>query len=316
MTHRTRTSSAFTLVELLVVVTIIALLIALLLPAVQAAREAARQIQCNNHLKQMGLAMQNYHAVNNVFPPGKVHGGSWNPGYEPSSCCNSLANHCQWDGQIGQWYNLIFPQMEQQAVYDTLDFSARPQYTSTANVKAVQMKFPFLLCPSDPYTGMAGTWGAGGANSQSRIMHYYAVVGSNEWATTNYPDGSPSYGYNYGSANDGIFYNDSAVGLDDIRDGASNTAMICETWGRTTEYNTAKVARGMYLHSYVYFDWTPNSSHTNPWKPNSHHPGGVNCVFADGSVHFLINSIDLAIMKALATIKGGEVIDAVKAGMR
>ena len=102
--------------------------------------------------------------------------------------------------------------------------------------------------------------------------------------------------------------------------GTGTTAMICEVWGRRYHDHVTpspapygnESSRGMNLHTAVYFDYTPNSTQQNPWKANSFHTGGVNCVFADGSVHFISDTIDLRIFRALATIAGGEVIPASK----
>jgi prepilin-type processing-associated H-X9-DG protein len=95
--------------------------------------------------------------------------------------------------------------------------------------------------------------------------------------------------------------------------------MLCEVWGRCFPdhtplnplppgYPTSESSRGMNLHAAVYFDWPPNTAHFDPWHPNSFHPGGVNCLYADGSVHFVIDSIDLNVFKAMSTISGKEAI--------
>ncbi|HTN75519.1 MAG TPA: DUF1559 domain-containing protein [Pirellulaceae bacterium] len=313
--------SAFTLVELLVVIAIIGILVALLLPAVQAAREAARRMQCQNNLKQMGLAMLNYESTNRVFPTGEVHGGSWNTGYTAGSS-GSPPNHCEWDGQIGIWSNLIFPQLELQNVYDLIDFKLRKQYTSTANQTALQMSLPIYFCPSDPYRGLTTDWGS--AQNKSRIMHYYAVSGEDEGSTAAHDDGSVTY--SHCNKHNGMFYNDSHVEMSDVRDGTSNTAMICETWGRSYVNHqvpatvpagmpSAESSRGMNLHNVAYFNYTPNSNRTNPWKANSFHTGGVFTTFVDGSVHFISDTIDLPTFRALSTIRGGEVISGSKLGL-
>ena len=101
----------FTLVELLVVIAIIGILIALLLPAVQMARESARRNQCSNDFKQIMLGTLAYHDVHGKFPPGEIHGKDAKGG---------LGAHCYWDGALGMWMNLIFPFIEQQAVYDQI----------------------------------------------------------------------------------------------------------------------------------------------------------------------------------------------------
>jgi prepilin-type N-terminal cleavage/methylation domain-containing protein/prepilin-type processing-associated H-X9-DG protein len=308
---RTRHSRGFTLVELLVVIAIIGILIALLLPAVQAAREAARRSQCSNNLKQLGLGLVNYESAFRVLPPTEIHGGTWMPAYrDPYNY-----QHCDWEGQIGMWCNLIFPFIEQQAVYDKLDFQIIPQYASADNVDVMLMVFPIFLCPSDPYRGLTTDWGGAGRNA--RIMHYYAVNGSDENTTNTHRDQKPGQNW-YGHCNrhDGIFYNDSLTTIAAIRDGTSSTAMLCEVWGRKYPNHETipgdprgpESSRGMNLHTAVYFDYTPNSYHGNPWHAASFHPGGVNVLLADGSVHFAPDTIDLATWKALATVFGGEVI--------
>lgn len=305
--------TAFTLVELLVVIAIIGILVALLLPAVQAARESARRAQCANNLKQISLAILNYESGKNVFPPGEIHGGSWNPGYSPSTSAGSVRDHCEWDGQMGIWNNLIFPEMELQNVYDMIDFKARKQHTTANNREVMQMKFPGFLCPSDPYTGLTSKWG----QTVARIVHYYGVAGDDESSNVAHSDGAQTYGHcNW---HDGMFYNDSAVKRGSIQDGLSNTAMICETWGRVAL--GASDSRGMNLHTVVYFGnvagpggaaYTPNSNRSNPWKANSFHSGGVFVAFADGSIHFINDAIHGPTWRGLATIKGREVIDGSK----
>ena len=306
-----RTSRGFTLVELLVVIAIIGILIALLLPAVQAAREAARRSQCTNNLKQLGLGLLNYESTHRVLPPTEIHGGTWMPNYrDPYNY-----QHCDWEGSVGMWCNLIFPFIEQQPAYDKLDFEIVPQYDSPDNMEVMRMVFPILLCPSDPYTGLTTDWGDMGRNA--RIMHYYAVNGSDEYTTNTHGDQKPGQNW-YGHCNkhDGIFYNDSYTTLAALKDGTSHTAMLCEVWGRKyAEHQTIpgsplgdESSRGMNLHTAVYFDFTPNSYHFNPWHAASFHPGGVDVLLADGSVHFAADTIDLSTWKALATIQGGEVI--------
>src|SRR5262249_52021013 len=90
-----------------------------------------------------------------------------------------------------------------------------------------------------------------------------------------------------------------------IGDGLSNTAMLCEVLGQGDAGGWVE-ARGMALHAEVYFDWTPNSNHSDPWKANSLHPGGVHVAMGDGSVRFIGSSISLTVMRALATINGKE----------
>ncbi|MDY0170584.1 MAG: DUF1559 domain-containing protein [Thermoguttaceae bacterium] len=308
---------AFTLVELLVVIAIIGILIALLLPAVQSAREAARRLQCANNLKQIGLAILNYESAHKVFPPQEIHGGNWMPNYRFSVYSRQ---HCDWEGSIGMWCNLIFPFMEQQPVYDRINFKVIPQYNDPVNVEIMNMEFNFLMCPSDPYRGLTTDWGAAGR--KARIMHYYAVNGTG--VTRFHPDQVSGVGtYMHCDMGNGIFYNDSKTRIGDVTDGTSNTAMVAEVWGRLyrthstpstsdPDYRGAESSRGMNLHTAVYFTYTPNSYRKSPWYVNSFHPGGAQCVFADGSVRFLPDTIDLATFKAISTISLGEVIDGAK----
>lgn len=313
--------AGFTLVELLVVITIIAILVALLLPAVQSARESARRARCQNHLKQLGLAMLNYESCYGVFPPGEIHGGVYNDGYLGFPGYESR-NHCQWEGQIGMWCNLIFPFMDQQPAYEKLNFEARPQYTDVNNREVMQLIVPQLLCPTDFYRGLTIGWDRAPPGDQqplnkARIMHYYGVAGSNEASILPHPDGTVTYGHcNF---HDGMLFNDSRVKVAHITDGTSHTAMLCETWGRSWPDHTVAGApasgapgfessRGMNLHTAVYFDRTPNSDHSNPWKPNSFHVGGIYIALADGSVQFIGDTIERDVFLGLATIRGEEVL--------
>ena len=325
-----RQDQGFTLVELLVVIAIIGILVALLLPAVQAAREAARRVQCANNLKQMGVAMNSYESTFRSFPPGEVHGHKGNVGYQVywqgvGMCNGEDCDHCTWTGQVGIWMNLIFPQMEQQADYDLLDFEARPQNSSPGNCEVLKKKYSFLLCPSNSWTGTATF---GGMSGEYRVAHYFAVAGSTPNSEIPHLDGSvgtvsgnkDARGCN---ASDAIFYNDSMTKLADITDGTSHTAMLCETWGRAHEdpdvvtsgpYLGQDWVRGMGLHAYVYFNYTPNTTISalaprSPWAANSFHPGGVNLVMADGSVHFVNDLVPYHIFQATATISGGEAFD-------
>ena len=311
--------NAFTLVELLVVIAIIGILIAMLLPAVQAAREAARRMACSNSLKQIGLALLNYESTHGCLPSGEIHGTSQNLAYVPYAG----SQHCQWDGQIGIWMNLIFPFIGYQAEYDMLDFEKRPQWLSLQNQEVMKMPFDQFLCPSDPYRGLTTGWSPAGEDANERnksyIANYFAVAGPTEYSSIPHPDGSVGSGHC--NATLGLFYNDSQIKLSEVSDGLSNTVALCETWGRAWENETPPAtipagypnyaqSRGMGLHMYVYFDWTPNSNHSDPWKANSFHPGGVNLSMGDGSVHFCGDEIDYDIFQAYATRDGGEMVDA------
>jgi prepilin-type N-terminal cleavage/methylation domain-containing protein/prepilin-type processing-associated H-X9-DG protein len=319
MIHRRGGKTAFTLVELLVVIAIIGILVALLTPAISTARESARRTKCRNNLKQLAEAIVAYEAVHHVFPPTEIHGGTWMKNYRNPyrNYGGGTYEHCDWEGQVGMWCNLIFPHIEQQAAYDKLDFEAVPQYSSQDNMEVMLMKFDFLLCPSDPYDGFTTDWG--GRGRKARIMHYYAVQGTTEGTRNILPDQTAEpHWYGHCNMHDGMFYNDSAVQRGHIRDGLSQTAMLCEVWGRKYEDHQTvegdprgrESSRGMNLHSSVYFGYTPNSNRQSPWRANSFHDGGVHMAFADGSVHFISDIIDRASFQALATIAGSDRVDA------
>jgi prepilin-type N-terminal cleavage/methylation domain-containing protein/prepilin-type processing-associated H-X9-DG protein len=323
--RKKRSQQAFTLVELLVVIAIIGILIAMLLPAVQAAREAARRLQCSNNLKQIAVACNNYASSNGHFPPGEIHGGVWNDGYAPDGYCRGKNpteigdNHCWWGGQIGMWINAIFPHLEQQADFDRLRFDQRPQFlnpadpTTDPNLDIAYKKYPFIFCPCDPFQGF--TCDLQVAGWHARIMHYYACAGDYEFGTRPHPDGTVYTDGNHSrhaNATNGVFYNDSDTRVADITDGTANTALIAETWGRVVQFPTDDAAgaagnsRGMNLHTYVYFEHTPNSNRDWPWRVNSFHPGGAQVAFADGSVHFIGDTVALHVFMALGSIAGEE----------
>ena len=136
---------AFTLVELLVVITIIGILIALLLPAVQAAREAARRMQCSNNLKQVGLAALNYESVNQMLPIGAIR--------RPSAYCSVFVR--------------LFPYIEQQAMFDVYDFKVDPWKPQNANV--VAQLISTLCCPSDTAASRSMTDDAGNRFGRSQL---------------------------------------------------------------------------------------------------------------------------------------------------
>ena len=133
--------SAFTLVELLVVIAIIGILVALLLPAVQKARDAARRVQCQNNIKNLGLALLNYESANRELPPSSVWPFETRPGDRSNV-------------ELGpNWVILILPNMEEQALYDSMDLEQ--PINSTINEIARSKSIPTMICPSDPRSGIA-----------------------------------------------------------------------------------------------------------------------------------------------------------------
>jgi prepilin-type N-terminal cleavage/methylation domain-containing protein/prepilin-type processing-associated H-X9-DG protein len=203
-----RERRAFTLIELLVVIAIIAVLIALLLPAVQAAREAARRAQCVNNLKQIGLAAQNYVSSNNVFPPQSSF---------PSQAGNVLLGY--------NWYYAIFPQLEQNAIFNAINFSVSPM--NACQYSAAVTKVSALLCPSES------------ANLQLYPSSYLGVTGS-FLAVSNYVGnyGGPAAiqpfsgtivpGYNVEGSTTTVGTTLPVIGMQAITDGTSNTGLVSE----------------------------------------------------------------------------------------
>ena len=214
---RTRLRKGFTLIELLVVIAIIAVLIALLLPAVQAAREAARRSQCVNNLKQIGLALHNYHSTTNVFPMGATQ----SPKNGPGDINTSWAS---WSAQA-----LLLPYVEQTALYNAANFSwginpfGDPCYNVNSTVSNSQVSA--FICPSDPNTG---------SNNNN---NYYCSIGTSTWGQTNCGGGSsPPNAPCQTSGTTGMFTYFKAYGLKDCTDGSSNTVAFSE--GLTSKQNT------------------------------------------------------------------------------
>lgn len=283
---RSPARSGFTLVELLVVIAIIGILIALLLPAVQAAREAARRMSCSNNLKQIGLALHNYHDAMGQFPSGFIIG----PRVEP-----------QWG-----WAALILPYIEQGAVHETLGVKKQnllAAITLAGTTPAVDAAMKTLIngyrCPSDTADDyVTGTdvnvervWN----NYNPPVANYVGCVG-----LYNAPNGIDLMSKD----NNGVLFGNSIIAIRDILDGTSNVIAVGErsnkcwegpaTWlGVNTMTNDAS---GIYFTvAHVLYPINDELPATAPHCQNgfgSFHPGGAMFVFCDGSVHFLSETIE------------------------
>ncbi|WP_435010691.1 DUF1559 domain-containing protein [Tundrisphaera lichenicola] len=311
-----RRLDGFTLIELLVVIAIIAVLIALLLPAVQAAREAARRSQCTNNLKQIGLAIHNYFDTNQTFPPG--YSSFWKKDSGDQGTAQDDI------GPGWGWASMILPQVEQGPLYNAINFGLTMTYPQ--NNTAQLLRVNVFLCPSDSPNQLVPV------RNEANTQTVYTV-------------GSANYVGMYGigevgeapGAGNGVFFRNSRVGFRDITDGTSQTFLAGErshdlsyvTWtgraiggwlfptpsfegGRNTFSPDPEESFTMILGPIGVegFTRTPNHSSAHVEDYRSWHPGGVNFLFADGSVRFIKNTINEATYQALATRSGGEVISA------
>jgi prepilin-type N-terminal cleavage/methylation domain-containing protein/prepilin-type processing-associated H-X9-DG protein len=325
-----RSRSAFTLIELLVVIAIIAVLISLLLPAVQSAREAARRAQCVNNLKQIGLAMHNYHDVNNALPLGRtLQVGTYRPFSQQAR---------------------ILQYMEQSNTFNTLNFSLSSYDVSNGTGGATSVNS--FLCPSDtppqiPSDQILAGFGLGAVNYRANEGTSVAMwYGADDVSNVN--NGKviePS----------GLFYSSQLIKLSSVSDGTSNTAAFSEhvigdfsnsistnfsdtyrpgTYPATSDeaftFCLATDVNNLSLQGYsnVGAPWTygyhsttsywhsaPPNTRSCMYPPsristtaNSRHPGGINLTLADGSVRFIKSTVNIQTWRALGTRNGGEVI--------
>ena len=212
MTTRDRTRYGFTLIELLVVIAIIAVLIALLLPAVQAAREAARRMQCVNNLKQIGLALHNYHSTNDCFPLGVSR-------YGPTTTYN-------WDAWSS--HALILPGLEQNQTYNACNFwlgnNMPNSYGFYANLTVTSLRIAAYLCPSDPNAGSLQVVRPADGRSDTLDVSYLASAGT----TTNSPNNTAPTNAWATQGSTGLFWWYQVYGFRNMTDGSSNTVAFSE----------------------------------------------------------------------------------------
>jgi prepilin-type N-terminal cleavage/methylation domain-containing protein/prepilin-type processing-associated H-X9-DG protein len=339
------TRRAFTLIELLVVIAIIAVLIALLLPAVQAAREAARRIQCVNNMKQLGLAVHNYHDVNGAFPPGRIWVST--NGSFPTIFSGQ---------QNTTWFCLMLPFFEQGVLANAYNYAlgAEGPVLGATNIPALDAnstvsgsKLAVFQCPSDRqnlFNINPNYIGPKYSVFNFTKGNYATSWGNTGWGQgfRNGSNGPPTSAY-FQSA----FGHKMDVNMASITDGASNTVFLAEVlqgaqydvrgmmWSSIpggasfmTRFtpNAYKdffnlVNGGDYLNNKPTLFCTPEPVLGLPCFPSasdndafagarSRHPGGINVVMGDGSVRYVKNTIAAPIWIGINTIASGEVISA------
>jgi len=255
----------FTLIELLVVIAIIATLIALLLPAVQQAREAARRSQCKNNLKQIGLALHNYHDTHSTFPAGYYSYGT----SDGSGPAWANIDPTTWDAAPGwSWSMMLLPYLDQAPLYNLLDVDRA--CWDPANAGAVQTKLPVFLCPTasggdEPFL-VRDASGApllmGGSQVLFGRSHYVASHGQEScWGecgasttgvifTNIYTQATTTVTINGDASKvaDGPFYRNSKTRMRDVTDGTSNTIFLGEHSSRLSEKTWVGVVPGAFTH--------------------------------------------------------------------
>jgi prepilin-type N-terminal cleavage/methylation domain-containing protein/prepilin-type processing-associated H-X9-DG protein len=324
----------FTLIELLVVIAIIAVLIALLLPAVQAAREAARRSQCVNNLKQLGLAMHNYHNSVGTFPIGLM--GFRSPTYATPVGTGFYPSGTAVGNARRTWAWLVLPYLEQGTLFNTINFS-RPfnDHSQDTAVRAIPGTY---LCPSDPNMGFVDV-----GSYPVRKVNYMANWGNTHYFQS-YPGTAASANPFAGPlvAGDSVpflgapFSIDVAFGIQSFSDGTSNTLLMSEVKVGLPNGNSQDHRGDVFNDDYngaMFNGYTPpNSTFTDyvsggyqyPYGTNppcvsktptfnaarSYHAGGVNALMGDGRVQFFKNTINYLTWRALSTTQGGEITSA------
>lgn len=299
-----KTSSGFTVIELIVTILIIGVLVAILLPAVQTARSSARNVECRSNLRQLGIALHNYHAAHRCFPPGSINGYST--------------------------HVYLLPHIEQAALYKRFNFRVLGLPMFPPNDKLTQIRIPLYQCPADGATPRsigppsAHTNYAGNAGRWMRFDGTFQSLGSVERgkcvSTADIQDGLSntammsellvddgsrdprrmqiSTDRTYAAVEESTFIQDCRQAPLRRSSSGSGVPWINGSFG-ATRYNHVLTPN---IRSCLNRTNVPNGGHT----PASEHPGGVNLLIADGSVRFVADSINTDVWQSMGSINGGE----------
>ncbi|MFO0950273.1 MAG: DUF1559 domain-containing protein [Isosphaeraceae bacterium] len=301
--RNTGRSTGFTLIELLVVIAIIAVLIALLLPAVQSAREAARRAGCQNNLKQIGLAMHNYHSTHEVFPIGYV---AW-----PNVDTNVTAPG--WG-----WAAALLPGMEQPAVYSSANLSLGIEVAANSTARLTSLSA--YVCPSDRFTGRFTVTDAALQPIADAFTISYAASFGRDINIAKFPE-----------AGNGMFMRNVAFGVRDVIDGTNQTILVGERgsvltrmpWAGAVNNAVCRVTPGSPsqttktktapVQPLARADTGGGTNTRLFWETDdffSPHPSGLYFLMGDGSAKFIKASIHPSVYGGLFSRNMGEVVSA------
>jgi prepilin-type N-terminal cleavage/methylation domain-containing protein len=311
---------AFTLIELLVVIAIFTVLVGLLLPAVQKVREAASRARCLNNLKQIGIAMNLYSNTNESLPAGYIYvpPASAKPGSAihifdrpPPPPPTPQPNDPGWG-----WAALILNDIEQSNLARQINYALPVESPSSLSARINVLAL--YTCPSDTRTGLFTVQTIKNAGLALAATNSYAACYGNGGLLNTHPDNG-----------NGAFLRNSHTRFTDITDGTSNTFLVGERaamfaqspWAGVMTDGTIRTTPGAPVYSSLYElapamvlarvgTKTLNSPYSEPYDFFSPHSVVGQFLFADGSAHALSTATDLTVLQGLATINGGEVVDA------